>query len=197
MIEAAVERGVPHNDDPNAEEILGVGLTHMTVRNGRRMSTWTAFIEPIVDSRCSPSSPARRSRAWSSDGGGRAVGVRLSRPGKSTHIERDPAAPHRIRLWRRWPATELRCSGDVIVAGGVIGSPQLLLLSGIGRPTTCARSASTAGRSARVGANLHDHALPPSCTSRRRRFRGQGQQPRSAPVRRQRTRGCPRPTYSR
>ena len=50
MIEAAVETGVPRNDDPNADDILGVGLTHMTVRGGRRMSTWTAFIEPIIDS---------------------------------------------------------------------------------------------------------------------------------------------------
>ena len=50
MIEAAVETGVPRNDDPNADDILGVGLTHMTVRGGRRMSTWTAFIEPVVDS---------------------------------------------------------------------------------------------------------------------------------------------------
>src|SRR5262249_26467862 len=48
MIEAAAEIGVPRNDDPNADDILGVGLVHMTVRNGLRMSTWTAFIEPIV-----------------------------------------------------------------------------------------------------------------------------------------------------
>jgi choline dehydrogenase len=54
----------------------------------------------------------------------------------------------------------LRCSGDVIVSGGVVGSAQLLLLSGIGpadelRPLGLEVRADLAG----VGANLHDHAL--------------------------------------
>ncbi len=54
----------------------------------------------------------------------------------------------------------MRCSGDVIVSGGVIGSPQLLLLSGIGpaddlRPLGIEVRTDLAG----VGANLHDHAL--------------------------------------
>ena len=160
MIEAAAEVGVPRNDDPNADDILGVGLTHMTVRDGRRMSTWTAFIEPVVDSPLLTVITSAQVSRLVFDGSGRAAGVRLSRPGLVYSIRTDPAdsAPH--PALPAWTATELRCSGDVIVSGGVIGSAQLLLLSGIGpaddlRPLGIEVRADLAG----VGANLHDHAL--------------------------------------
>jgi len=160
MIEAAVERGVPHNDDPNADSILGVGLTHMTVRNGRRMSTWTSFIEPIVDSPLLTVITGAQVKSLVFDGEGRAAGIRLSRPGllyASRTVPGDSAPQPPLAPW---PATELRCSGDVIVCGGVIGSPQLLLLSGIG----AADDLRALGLDVRadlpgVGANLHDHAL--------------------------------------
>jgi choline dehydrogenase len=165
MIEAAVERGVPRNDDPNAEEILGVGLTHMTVRNGRRMSTWTAFIEPIVDRPLLTVITGSQVSSLVFDGGGRAAGVRLSRPGLRysyrTTVSLNTLADSQPRpTLASWPATELRCSGDVIVCGGVIGSPQLLLLSGIG-PADDLRALGLEVRSdlPGVGANLHDHAL--------------------------------------
>src|SRR6204780_517422 len=158
MIEAAVERGVPRNDDPNADSILGVGLTHMPVRTGRRMSTWPAFIEPIVDSPLLTVITGSQVKSLVIDGGGRAAGVRLSRPGLLYAYRTDPtdSAPHPTLA--PWPATELRCSGDVIVSGGVIGSPQLLLLSGIG-PADDLRGLGLAGLAdpPRGGANLHAH----------------------------------------
>src|ERR1700678_1945634 len=165
MIEAAVERGVPHNDDPDADSILGVGLTHMTVRNGRRMSTWTAFAEPIVDSPLLTVITGAQVKGLVFDGGGRAVGIRLSRPGllyaSRTTVALNTltdSAPHPTLA--PWPATELRCSGDVIVCGGVIGPPQLLLLSGIGPAhDPRERGLHVLADMPRVGANLHDHAL--------------------------------------
>ena len=160
MIEAAVERGVPRNDDPNADSIMGVGLTHMTVRNGRRMSTWTAFAEPIVDRPLLTVITGSQVKSLVFDGGGRAAGVRLSRPGLLYAYRTDPtdSAPHPTLA--PWPATELRCSGDVIVCGGVIGSPQLLLLSGVG-PADDLRALGLDVRAdlPGVGANLHDHGL--------------------------------------
>src|ERR1700678_4524390 len=137
MIEAAAETGVPRNDDPNADDILGVGLTHMTVRNGRRMSTWTSFVEPIVDRPLLTVITGAQVKGLVFDGGGGAAGIRLSRPGllyaSRTTVSLNTltdSVPHPTLA--PWPATELRCSGDVIVCGGVIGPPQLLLLSGIG-----------------------------------------------------------------
>ena len=160
MIEAAVERGVPANDDPNAEEILGVGLTHLTVSGGRRMSTWTAFVEPIVASLLLTVITGSQVSSLVVDGTGRAVGVQLSRPGLVYPHRTDPtdSAPHPTLT--PWPATELRCSGDVIVCGGVIGSPQLLLLSGIGPADELrALGLNVLADLPGVGANLHDHAL--------------------------------------
>jgi choline dehydrogenase len=146
MIEAAVERGVPHND--------------MTVRNGRRMSTWTAFVEPIVDSPLLTVITGAQVKGLVFDGGGRAVGIRLSRAGLIYAYRTDPGGSAPRPALAPWPATELRCSGDVIVCGGVIGSPQLLLLSGIG-PADDLRALGLEVRAdlPGVGANLHDHAL--------------------------------------
>jgi choline dehydrogenase len=160
MIEAAAEVGVPRNDDPNADDILGVGLTHMTVRDGRRMSAWTAFIEPVVDSPLLTVITGAQASRLVFDGSGRAVGVRLSRPGLVYSHRTDPGDSLPRPALPAWTTTELRCSGDVIVSGGVVGSAQLLLLSGIGpadelRPLGLEVRADLAG----VGANLHDHAL--------------------------------------
>jgi len=160
MIDAAAEIGVPRNDDPNADDIVGVGLTHMTVRNGLRMSAWTAFIEPVVDSPLLTVITGAQVTGLVFDPAGRAAGVRLSRAGLVYAYRTDPTDSQPHPVLDPWPATELRSSGDVIVAAGVIGSPQLLLLSGIGpaddlRPLGIDVRADLPG----VGANLHDHAL--------------------------------------
>lgn len=160
MIEAAAEVGVPKNDDPNAGDILGVGLTHMTVRDGRRMSTWTAFIEPVVDNPLLTVITSAQVRHLVFDSAGRAVGVSLATPGLVYAHRTDPADSMPRPVLPEWPSTELRCSGDVVVSGGVLGSPQLLLLSGIGpagdlEPLGIDVRADLPG----VGANLHDHVL--------------------------------------
>ncbi len=160
MIEAAVEIGVPKNDDPNADDILGVGLTHMTVRDGRRMSTWTAFIEPIVDSPLLTVITNAQVKCLAFDGSGRVVGVSLLQPGLVYARRTDPTGTAPRPVLPERTAAEVRCAGDVIVCGGVIGSAQLLLLSGIGpaddlKPLGLGVRADLAG----VGANLHDHAL--------------------------------------
>ncbi len=94
------------------------------------------------------------------DGEGRAAGIRLSRPGLQYSSRTVPGDSGAHAALAPWPATELRCSGDVIVCGGVIGSPQLLLLSGIG-PADDLRALGLEVRAdlPGVGANLHDHAL--------------------------------------
>jgi choline dehydrogenase len=160
MIDAAVERGVPANDDPNAGDILGVGLTHMTVRHGRRMSAWTAFAEPVADSPLLTVITGSQVERLVTDAAGRVAGVQLRGPGLVYAHRTDPAGSAPRPVLTPWTATELRCSGDVVVSAGVIGSPALLLLSGIG-PADDLRGlglevlADLPG----VGANLHDHAL--------------------------------------
>ena len=160
MIEAAAETGVPKNDDPNADDILGVGLTHMTVRDGWRMSAWTAFMEPVVDSPLLTVITGAQVTGLVFGGSGRVSGVRLSRPGRVYAARTDPTGAAPRPALAEWTATEVRCAGDVVVSGGVIGSPQLLLLSGIGpADDLAALGVEVRADLAGVGANLHDHAL--------------------------------------
>ncbi len=73
------------------------------------------------------------------DGSGRAVGVEMSRDGV---------------------ISQLRAGGDVILSGGVIGSAQLMLLSGIGAAEDLrAQDIPVRADLPGVGANLHDHIL--------------------------------------
>jgi choline dehydrogenase len=136
FLDACAEYGVPLNDDCNGETIFGAGLCQLTIRGGRRMSAWVSFVLPVLDSPLLTVITGAQATSLLFDSAGRAAGVRLRDGG---------------RLWS---------AGDVIVCSGVIGSPQLLLLSGIGP----ADDLSLLGIEVRadlpgVGENLHDHAL--------------------------------------
>ncbi|WP_330308920.1 MULTISPECIES: hypothetical protein [unclassified Streptomyces] len=50
FVEACEQYGIPHNDDCDGEEILGVNLPHLNIRDGRRVSAWTAFVQPVLGS---------------------------------------------------------------------------------------------------------------------------------------------------
>jgi choline dehydrogenase len=155
FLEACGQRGVPLNDDPNGETIFGAGLCHLTIRGGRRMSAWTCFVLPVLDSPLLTVITGAQVAGLLFDDSGRAAGVRLSGGGTVLPSLTGPgAAAPRPAPSQAWSA------GDVIVSGGVIGSPQLLLLSGIGPaddlgPLGLDVRADLPG----VGENLHDHAL--------------------------------------
>jgi len=155
FLQACAQYGVPLNDDPNGETIFGAGLCHLTVRGGRRMSAWTCFVRPVLDRPLLTVITGAQAAGLLFDGAGRVAGVRLTEGGTVLPVITgpDPVAPSAApsRVWS---------AGDVIVSGGVIGSPQLLLLSGIGP----ADDLSLLGLDVRVdlpgvGENLHDHAL--------------------------------------
>lgn len=135
FLDACAGYGIPLNDDCNGEDILGAGLCQLTIRNGLRMSAWTSFVLPIADNPLlTVVTGAQVTRLMFS--GGRVAGVLLE-DGRQLHSQ-----------------------GDVVCSGGVIGSPQLLLLSGIG-PADDLRELDIEVRAdlPGVGANLHDHML--------------------------------------
>jgi choline dehydrogenase len=138
FLEAAASVGIPRNDDFAGERSLGAGLCDLTVRNGRRWSTAAAFLRPALER---PNLTVLR--------GARARRLVLE-PGRCTGVE-----------YARAGAIE-RATADVetIVCAGAIGSPQLLLLSGIG----AARDLGALGIAPLVdlpgvGRNLQDHVL--------------------------------------
>lgn len=137
FVRAAIGCGIPANADVNGDRLDGVGLTQVNQRRGRRDSAATAFLRP-----------ARRRRnltVWTGVqvtrvvfDGRRAVGVELRRAGGTP--------------------TTVAARREVILSAGTIGSPHLLLLSGVG-PAQQLREfgIDVLLDHPGVGANLSDH----------------------------------------
>lgn len=138
MLQAAAELGYRHVPDFHAAQSEGFGLPDFTIRAGRRDSTATAYLAPALERRnLRVQTGAHATRILIENG--RAIGVEYIRGGAryAVHAQR-----------------------EVIVAAGAFGSPQLLLLSGIGPPGEL-ESAQIEPRHALsgVGKNLQDHPL--------------------------------------
>ncbi|MFN8830721.1 MAG: GMC family oxidoreductase [Labrys sp. (in: a-proteobacteria)] len=136
FIRAAQEYGIPYNPDFNGERQAGVGHYQVTVRNARRSSASSAYLNPIRDR----ANLQIRTGAFVTRilvEGGRAIGVEVVENGQTT---------------------TLRCEREVLVTSGAIGSPKLLLHSGIG-PADHLRSVGVpvVHDLPGVGENLQDH----------------------------------------
>ncbi|MBS1699292.1 MAG: GMC family oxidoreductase [Actinobacteria bacterium] len=142
IVDAAVEEGLEHNPDYNGGTLDGVSQEQVTMQGGRRANTWTAYVRPVEDA---PNlrivTGAEVHSVIVEDG--RAVGVRLSSVAEPVE------------------ASELRAD-EVILAAGALGSPAILLRSGIGpRADLEELGIEVAVDASGVGANLHDHLLSP------------------------------------
>ena len=140
FLAAAEQAGVPLNEDCNGPEILGAGMAHVNIKDGLRVTSWTAFLEPIVGNPLLTVMTHARADSLLFDGK-RCTGVAI------TTAE---------------GASELHAKSDVVVSAGAYCSPQLLQLSGIGDSAHL----ESVGVSPRhhlpgVGENLHDHFLVP------------------------------------
>ena len=133
---AGVAAGHQLTDDYNGAQQEGFGRSQQTIRDGRRCSAAAAYLQPAL---------ARPNLAVEVEAlvtrilfeGHRAVGVEYLKGGE--------------RLIAR-------AEREVILAGGVINSPQLLMLSGIGDPEALAAQGIAVKAPLRgVGGNLQDH----------------------------------------
>jgi len=138
LIAATEAVGIPRIPDYNGPEQDGVSMFQVTQKDGRRFSSADAYLRPA---RSRPNLEVRTGAmvlgvAFEN---GRAVGLRLAR--------------------RRGGGEELvRAEREVLLSAGAIGSPQLLMLSGIGAGEEL-RAAGVAPRHELpgVGRNLQDH----------------------------------------
>ncbi len=140
FVEATAARcKVAVNDDFNGAEQEGAGHYQVTIRRGLRASTAVAFLDPV------------RTRANLTVITGALV--------TSLVLDGDRVTGVRYRANGRDETIEAR---EIILAGGAIGSPHLLLLSGIG-PADELRAAKVAPRHELpgVGKHLQDHLLTP------------------------------------
>ena len=133
---AANEMGVPSTRNFNTGDNNGVGYFHVNQKRGLRLSAATAFLKPVLG----------RPNLRLETGvlvekvvfeGTRAVGVRFRQNGR---------------------VVEARARGEVILAAGAVGSPQILQLSGVGPAEWLGEHGLTVVRDTPgVGRNLQDH----------------------------------------
>jgi choline dehydrogenase len=137
FMEAAQKAGIPHNDDINSPEQDGVAMCPVNQRNGRRWSAADAYLRPAMKRPNVTVEPNATALGIAVEGG-RASGVRWRDKRGGEHVA--------------------RATREVVLSAGAIGSPQLLMLSGIGPATHLAElGIDSVVDSAAVGDNLQDH----------------------------------------
>ena len=136
FIEAGTQAGYAHNTDFNGPTQQGVGLYQVTQKDGARCSAAVAYLQPA---RSRPNlevvtgALVRRIVIEA----GRAVGVTYARGGREL---------------------QARAQREVLLSGGTINSPQLLMLSGLGPAAELqGHGIEVLLDRPQVGANLQDH----------------------------------------
>ena len=140
FVEAAVEAGHAFNDDNNGADSEGVGYTQLTTKDGKRHSTAAAFLRPALN-RENLSLITHARVAKINIEGNTATGVSYIQDEKTYNVT---------------------AKQEVILSGGTIESPKVLMLSGIGDKTELAtHGIKLITHLPGVGKNLHDHTLVP------------------------------------
>jgi choline dehydrogenase-like flavoprotein len=135
-VKAAQQYGLPWNADFNGETMLGTGFYQVTCRDGRRRSAAVSFLNPV---RGRPNL-----EIW--------TGVRVIR------LALEGSRVAGVVLAERGETRTLRAEREVVLAGGAINSPRLLMLSGIGAADELRAIGITPVHDLPgVGKNLHDH----------------------------------------
>jgi len=138
FLDSAKELGFAANSDFNADRQEGAGLYQVTQKNGRRHSAADAFLKPALQ---------RKN-----------LSVVTHAHAARTQIEKRRATG--VEYLREGAAEFASAEREVILAGGAVNSPQLLLLSGIGPADDIRRAGvqpilDLPG----VGKNLQDHVM--------------------------------------
>ena len=138
FVRACTEAGIPHNSDPNGAVLDGVANVQVTQRAGRR---------------CSAAAPLLAS-------GGRRPNLSIVTDAHVTRITFDGRRATGVEYVQDGRRVSVRAARETIVSAGTIGSPQLLMLSGIGAPDELRRHGIAVVHAAPgVGRDLVEHPL--------------------------------------
>jgi choline dehydrogenase len=134
--EAAIQYGIPPVSDFNTGDNEGICYFHVNQKRGRRWSAARGFLTPVMHRKnLQLESGCLVERVEFS--GRRATGVRWRQNGE---------------------LRSAKCRGEVILSAGAIGSPQILMLSGVGPAAHLAEfGIPVVLDKIGVGTNLHDH----------------------------------------
>ncbi len=136
FIQAGIQLGLTYNSDFNAAQQDGIGTYQLTVKNGFRMSAAKAYLHP-AKKRPALTIVTNAHVIRILFDGVKAVGVEYLKRGK------------KVQAFAR---------KEVILSGGAINSPQLLMLSGIGPAKTLSRlGIQVLLDNPAVGRHLQDH----------------------------------------
>ena len=136
FIEAASQLQIPHNPDFNGERQEGFGIYQVTQSNGERWSAARAFVEPLE--------------------GKPNFAIRTGSLVEKIEIEDGRATGVTIHRGRR--RETIKANAGVVLSAGAFGSPQILMLSGIGPGDELRRHGLEVKLDKpAVGADLQDH----------------------------------------
>ncbi len=136
FMDGAVGLGIPRNPDYNGKTQDGVGYFQRAIHNGRRMSSARAFLHPAMSRQ----------------------NLEVITKAHATQILFDGKRASGVEYDQRGPRKTVSARREVILSGGVIASPQLLQISGIGDPAHLSQIGVDVRHALPgVGQNLRDH----------------------------------------
>lgn len=137
IMDAAIQAGVPYNPDYNGQNLEGVSQEQVNIVEGQRINTWKCYLKPVREK------------------------LRIITGAEVHSVIVDDGAVHGVRYRLDGQDRELRAD-EVVLSAGALGSPQILLRSGIGPAAELAAvGVEPVLDSPQVGKNLHDHLLAP------------------------------------
>ena len=134
VVEAAVEAGHELNPDFNGAAQLGFGRFQLTLHDGLRWSAADGFLRPALGRNLTVITDSLALRVLFD--GDRATGVEIGAGGE---------------------VSRLRATREVVLSAGTYGSPQLLLLSGVGPAAELTAFGIPVVEDLPVGEGLQDH----------------------------------------
>lgn len=136
FIRSAAATGLAVNPDFNGRMQEGVGIYQMTIRNARRNSAARAFLRPAM----------------------KRANVTVLTHAQATRVLFDGRRATGVEYRHRGTLHRVRAGREVVLSGGAINSPQILMLSGVGPAADLARlGIAPVLDNPNVGQHLNDH----------------------------------------
>ena len=134
--EAAAQYGIPKIADFNTGDNEGSCYFHVNQKRGRRWSAARGFLKPVLGRQ----------------------NLRLETGCLVEGLELAGKRASGVRFRQNGAVRTAKCRGEIIMAAGSLGSPQIMMLSGIGPAADLAKlGIDVALDKPGMGANLHDH----------------------------------------